>query len=512
MLFAVSSVRPVTYSPRFFRQTTLTGDILASGKGDSPTNQSRKRQHPVRDEGLNSLAHKFPGVAAQWDLDQNPFPPTHVRPGSNRPIWWLCDRGHSWLATPYVRTRDHGCPVCKGKKATLDNNLASVRPDLLHTWHYQRNQIELRLAPTEVLPQSNKKVWWTCPHDPSHEYEASPASRFRGRGCPYCAGKRVSSSNSVATTSPLLAAEWDPANFKSAEQVARGSDYKAGWICSQDTDHKWTAAVSSRPDSGSGCPFCAGKRPTDRNRLDVKMPALAGQWHPSKNGDLVPAKVTTGSNKPVWWVCPKDSTHVWEAQVRARALDGDGCKWCAPVMRSKIDIALACEFAVVFPYDVDPASQERLDLGHNRPHSVDILIKSERIVIEFDGSHSHKGKGHELCDLSKTARLHRAGFRVMRIRETPLALLDPIHNVSIEQRRQPDVKLITNIVLQRMTDLGWVRGELVRSYLSARGPQGAELATAIYESIPESERFVPLSVKAKRKQDRIEAETTGMLF
>jgi hypothetical protein len=203
---------------------------------------------------------------------------------------------------------------------------------------------------------------------------------------------------------------------------------------------------------------------------------------------------------------------VWKAPVRARASAGDGCKWCAPVIRSKIDIALACEFAVIFPNDVDPISQKRLELGHNRPHTVDIFIKSAGIVIEFDGAHSHKGKGHELRDVSKTARLRRAGFRVVRIREKPLALLDPIHNVSIEQIRQPDVKLITDKVLQRITDLGWVRGELVRSYLAACGPQGTDRAKAIYESLPESERFVPLSVKAKRKQDRLEAEMTGMLF
>lgn len=161
---------------------------------------------------------------------------------------------------------------------------------------------------------------------------------------------------------------------------------------------------------------------------------------------------------------------------------------------------------------MDPISQKRLELGHNRPHTVDIFIKSAGIVIEFDGAHSHKGKGHELRDVSKTARLRRAGFRVVRIREKPLALLDPIHNVSIEQIRQPDVKLITDKVLQRITDLGWVRGELVRSYLAAFGPQGTDRAKAIYESIPESERFVPLRVKAKRKQDRLEAETIGMLF
>lgn len=89
--------------------------------------------------------------------------------------------------TPYMRTKGHGCPACKGMKATPDNNLASVRPDPLHSWHYQRNQNELKLVPTEVLPQSNKKVCWTCPHVPSQRSPLPPGSV--AAGCPYCAGK-----------------------------------------------------------------------------------------------------------------------------------------------------------------------------------------------------------------------------------------------------------------------------------------------------------------------------------
>ncbi|QHK18984.1 DUF559 domain-containing protein [Pseudarthrobacter psychrotolerans] len=444
-----------------------------------PSNSHRKRQQPVRDEGALSLAHLRPDIAAQWDPEKNLFPPTHVRPGSNRPIWWICGNGHSWLAAPYTRVKGHGCASCKGMNATPENNLASSRPDLMPTWHHQRNQTELGLAPTMVLPESNKDVWWICPNDPSHEYAASPAARFRGSGCPYCAGKKVDPSNSVAGTRPILAAEWDPATARRPDDVAAGSDYAANWICRKDGAHRWTAAVSSRPSSGAGCPFCDGKRPTDRNRLDLNRPALAVKWHPTENGDLTPADVSVGSSRRVRWICPQDATHVWSAQVRARALDGDGCKWCAPAIRSRIDIALACEFAAVLGQDVDPVRQERLDLGHNRPHTVDVLIRSLKIVIEFDGSYSHKGKAPEERDLLKTKRLRDAGYRVVRIREKPLALLDPQHDVTVEKIRTPDAKSITSKVLQHMTDLGWVGPETTAAYLASPIPWATEWAEQI---------------------------------
>lgn len=170
-------------------------------------------------------------------------------------------------------------------------------------------------------------------------------------------------------------------------------------------------------------------------------------------------------------------------------------------MRSRIDVALACELAAVFPQDVDPVRQERTELGHNRPHTVDVLIKSLRIVIEFDGSYSHKGEAHEQRDLSKTKRLRDAGYGVVRIREKPLALLDPLHNVSIEQIRVPDVKSMTDRVLRHMTDLGWVAPEVTSSYLATCRPQAAERAKEIYESLPPVRTFHSVERKGEKETE-----------
>ncbi|MFR4757130.1 MAG: zinc-ribbon domain-containing protein [Evtepia gabavorous] len=37
-------------------------------------------------------------------------------------------------------------------------------------------------------------------------------------------------------------------------------------------------------------------------------PALARQWHPTKNGGLTPAAVAPGSRRRVWWQCPQGHT------------------------------------------------------------------------------------------------------------------------------------------------------------------------------------------------------------
>lgn len=363
-----------------------------------------------------------------------------------------------------------------------------------------------------MLPQSNRKVWWTCPRDRSHDYKASPAARYRGGACPFCAGKQVNASNSVAGARPLLAAEWDPANTRGPEEVACGSDYSASWICRKDPSHRWVAVISSRPANGAGCPFCSGRRPTDENRLSVNRPKLALEWHPTKNGKRTPADISIGSRRRVWWVCPKDSAHVWSSSVAARAMDQDGCKWCAPAIRSRIDVALACEFEAAFPGDVDPQHQKRLNLGHNRPHTVDIFIESLSIVVEFDGSYSHQGKSHEQRDAMKTRRLWNAGFRVIRIREDPLPLLDQKHDISVEQRRVPDARTITTAVLRHMVGLGWINPETVTAHLKSSAAEIAEKAELLYESLPASEKFVPLSARASRKRKETAETSSPTLF
>ena len=108
--------------------------------------------------------------------------------------------------------------------------------------------------------------------------------------------------------------------------LSYGSKQTVWWTC--DKGHHWAAAVYVRT-SGSGCPYCAGKRAwPGENDLASQYPALAAQWHPSLNGTLTPKDVTTGSRRKVWWVCPEG--HVWKAVVYSRARkQKTGCPVCA---------------------------------------------------------------------------------------------------------------------------------------------------------------------------------------
>ena len=121
-------------------------------------------------------------------------------------------------------------------------------------------------------------------------------------------------SRKYITDYPDLMEEWDYVGNKDIDptKVRHRSEIVVSWICKDG--HKWQTSVVQRTNRGSGCPFCSGHRTiTGKNDLATVNPALAAEWHPTKNGKLNPSVVAKSSGKMVWWVCEKG--HEWEATV-----------------------------------------------------------------------------------------------------------------------------------------------------------------------------------------------------
>ena len=64
---------------------------------------------------------------------------------------------------------------------------------------------------------------------------------------------------------------------------------------------------------------------TQKKSLAETHPNIAKEWHPTKNGNLKPTNVTSGSGKKVWWIC--ENKHVWAARISSR-VGGAGCPIC----------------------------------------------------------------------------------------------------------------------------------------------------------------------------------------
>ena len=259
------------------------------------------------------------------------------------------------------------------------SSLLKINPTLAKEWHPTKNA---PLTPKDVTPGSNKKVWWICTK--GHEWQTKVNDRiYRKTECPYCSGHRVCDDNSLQTVNPGLSRQWHPTKNGplTPKDVTPGSTKKVWWTCSEG--HTWEAEVRNR-NKGTGCPYCAGQAVGADNCLQTINPELAKQWHPTKNGRLIPMDVTPNSAKKAWWICNKG--HEWQATISNRNR-GRGCPYCAgravceDNCLQTVNSALSAEWhpeknGRLTPRDVTPGSNKRVWWRCNKGHEWEAYIQS----------------------------------------------------------------------------------------------------------------------------------------
>ena len=216
--------------------------------------------------------------------------------------------------------------------SSVKNSIIDVRPDILEEWHPTKNK---HIKPEFVPAGSDIKYWWRC-NVCGHEYEMTPAHKKEGCGCPICSRKKqfvTLRNNKVlkngSIKNPLLLKERDYTKNrdKKPEMYTRASEESVWWICSK-CGHEWKARISNR-EHGRGCPCCShAVCVPGKNDLATEFPSLVSERDYSKNGVLKPFNIVSGSNRKVWWICPKCG-HSYQAPVCRRTLQGSGCRKCA---------------------------------------------------------------------------------------------------------------------------------------------------------------------------------------
>ena len=210
----------------------------------------------------------------EWDYKKNgDLKPEDYTVSSNKKVWWRCAQGHEWETTISHRSNGRGCPFCSGKRVIKGtNDLQTINPSLAKEWNYDKNE---GLIPTDVLPNSNKKVWWICKK--GHEWQSQIYNRNIGNGCPYCSGRKVLSGyNDLQTVNSHLATEWNyekNGNLKPSNFTAN-SGKKVWWKCKKG--HEWQAVIGDR-NSGKGCPICDSEHHTS-------FPEYALAYYLNKHG------------------------------------------------------------------------------------------------------------------------------------------------------------------------------------------------------------------------------------
>ena len=205
--------------------------------------------------------------------------------------------------------------------------LHETHPHLIVEWH-----VKNLCHPHEVSRGSDTKIWWQCPKHDIHVYKAAVKCRTgsgkkKPTGCPFCSGRFVCDTNSLASRAPHIAKDWDYSKNKhTPDNVTVKSNKKVWWQC--ESGHSWKATVCNRTSRNRGCPYCANQKVWEGNNLAYRYPHIAKEWDNTRNGCLKPTEIMPGSKKRVWWCC--QNGHSWETTVHQRTGKiQSGCPYCA---------------------------------------------------------------------------------------------------------------------------------------------------------------------------------------
>ena len=271
--------------------------------------------------------------------------------GSGKKIWWICDKGHSYLMSVVNKAkRKNSCPICSNRIVLEGyNDLKTKFPELVKEWNYKKNK---NLTPEKVVSGSNKKVWWIC-QKCGYEWEATIVSRtITGNGCRNCAinsvGNKIKSKKhekygDLTKTHPELVKEWNSEKNgkKLPANIIINSPEKFWWKCSK-CNYEWQASLYNRINKKSGCPKCGilkqiqsfnNNQIIKKGSLEENNPTLAKEWNFERNKNLTPDKIIVTSNKKVCWKC--SNGHEWIASICKRN-NGTGCPYCDKSAKKKV--------------------------------------------------------------------------------------------------------------------------------------------------------------------------------
>ncbi len=209
-----------------------------------------------------------------------------------------------------------------------------------------------------------------------------------------------------------LMEEWDfEANQGlNPNNLTIGSRRKVWWICSEK--HKYEQAIDKRTKRGQGCPYCSGhKTRKGLNDFETKYPEVAKEWHPIKNGNLKPSDVTFGSGKRVWWLCPIG--HEYQATVHDRGTGGTNC----PICNSSRLTSFGEQAIFYYIQKLFPETLNRYSKLFKTSMEFDIYIPSQKIAIEYDGSHWHRTNEEKQRELKKYNFCKDNGIILYRVKE-----------------------------------------------------------------------------------------------
>jgi len=213
-------------------------------------------------------------------------------------------------------------------------------PHLLDEWDWERNEA-MKIDPIKLRCSSNVYAHWICRKRKKdcgclHTWRAQIAHRaVRGRGCPFCAVKRVCIHDSLWFKRPDLMKVWHPNNTLNPKSVSPNSGLKALWKCKQKVCQFGCELVQEKIIQHQARIFdpkkcCHRRTHCIHVSFGFQNPKLLEEWCWNENQNLDPFALTPCSNKHAVFSCSNPDHPTWKAMIKTRT-KGANCPFCAGI-------------------------------------------------------------------------------------------------------------------------------------------------------------------------------------
>lgn len=281
--------------------------------------------------GYNDLATTNIELCTEWDYEKNnQLLPTNVVAGTNKKVWWICEKGHSFKASVSNRAKKNGtgCPDCGMERKSsftekvilyylklLFNDIQeNYRPHFLKKKELDIFIPSLSLAIEYDGEYYHQNILKDIKKNELCEENGIDLIRIREPNCPLLPTKFNHFVRKTLKENELK----DCIEFI----ITYVNDkFQMNLIGDIDIERDRSKVMEM---------YLISEKPKS---LAITNPDLAKEWHPIKNGNLSSENISYSSNKNVWWL--GNCGHEWVAQVNNR-LNGSGCPKCYEATGRKI--------------------------------------------------------------------------------------------------------------------------------------------------------------------------------
>lgn len=114
--------------------------------------------------GENDLFTTNPELKNEWDFERNKLDPASCVRGTQKKVWWKCDKGHSWEANIVDRVHGRGCPYCSRRSTSFAEQAIYFYLNFLFTDAVNRDRIEgyefdISLKEERIVLEYNGYAW-----------------------------------------------------------------------------------------------------------------------------------------------------------------------------------------------------------------------------------------------------------------------------------------------------------------------------------------------------------------